>query len=120
MQKQMNQEFDLTTVHNQLKENQFGGSDRHYCEYQIEVALNENDSTKPLKRIFAIQYLTDTLENRYLIDATFLMPVILMLLTDKDATIRKYAFALARVFTENHNNKNQLEIYQDTEKPKSV
>jgi hypothetical protein len=50
----MNQEFDLTTVHNQLKENQFGGSDRHYCEYQIEVALNENDSTKPLKRIFAI------------------------------------------------------------------
>jgi hypothetical protein len=51
------------------------------------------------------------LENRYLIDATFLMPVILMLLTDKDATIRKYALALARVFTENHNNKNQLEIY---------
>ena len=84
----MNPEFDLATVHKQLLENQFGGSDRHYCEYQIEVALNESDSNKPLKRIFAILYLIETLENRYLIDATFMLPMILMLLTDKDATIR--------------------------------
>lgn len=55
-------------------------------------------------------FLTDAVENKFSIDATFMLPTILMLLADEDSTIRRHAFALAKAFVKNAI-KNQIDVF---------
>ena len=48
-----------------------------------------------------------------------MLPSILMVLADEDATIRRHAFALAKAFV-NNTVKNQIDVFAETEKSKST
>lgn len=115
-QKQMNAQFNLLKIHNQIQQRQFRNSDRLYCEFHIQTALSESKNS--LKRVFSIMYLIDSTKTKYCIERGMAITVLLMLLSDQDGKVRSYAIQLAEALAE--SERDVLEVFNKTEKPRST
>ena len=65
-------------------------------------------------------HLIDCTRSRFIIEPIMALSVLLMLLSDADSKVRSYAFSLAEAIVEQPEDKEVLEIFSDTEKPRSA
>lgn len=114
----MNGKFNLFRLHNAIIKEQFKDSNRLYCEFHVQIALEESKNS--LKRVFSVMYLIDCTKTKFVIEHSVALSVVLMLLSDTDEKVRTYALVLAEAITQQPPEKEILKIFQETAKPRST
>ena len=117
-QKQLNGKFNLFRLHNAIIKEQFKDSNRLYCEFHVQIALEESKNS--LKRVFSVMYLIDCTKTKFVIEHSVALSVVLMLLSDTDEKVRTYALVLAEAITQQPPEKEVLQIFRETAKPRST
>ena len=81
----------MDKVHDEIRKETFGGSEKAYLEFHVLTALNSKNS---LKKIFSIMFITDV-HKKYRVNPSILILIILILLKETSAKIRAAVLKLA-------------------------